>query len=250
MVKKLVLLIGLSLFCFKNYGKNKIIILVSPPRSLSTAFLRMMESRGDFYIMHEPLIKPYDFIHYPELTKDWFRTEALSTYQEVKNTIIEKSKTRNVFIKEMGFSAREFLLHDDLIKKDNIYVVFLLRNPHHVVISFYNALNKVSTAQIPHFENLIGYKATWELFENVATIAKNKPIIIRTENLYMNPKETIKRYCDHIGIDFIVESLVWKNLGNSFNGKEWLESKYGNHLQHCIKMQFIVLLLLNHEHMK
>lgn len=39
---------------YADTAPHKIIYLISPPRSLSTLFLRMMHNRGDFLVMNEP----------------------------------------------------------------------------------------------------------------------------------------------------------------------------------------------------
>lgn len=200
----------------------KIIYLISPPRSMSVAFLRMMDARGDFTVLHEPTVRPYDNIHYPELTKDWWNTTAFNTFDEVEEHILQKSKNTNVFVKEMTFSSAEFLQRTGMLKQPNVHTIFLLRNPHHVVISFYNKCNAIPN----EYSRLIGYKETYELFKYALVHGSHKPIILRTEDLYTQPKKTVRAICKALDIAFKPESLHWQDLGPGFSGEhEWREIK-------------------------
>jgi len=58
--------------------------MISPPRSLSVDFLRMMEARGDFAVFQEPSQKAYDLLYYPELAQKWFINNTPNTFSEVK----------------------------------------------------------------------------------------------------------------------------------------------------------------------
>ncbi len=213
-----------------NGNQNKIIYLISPPRSLSIAFLRMMHARGDFKIMHEPCVLPYDLIHYKEHTKDWFRKDVPGTYQKVKEKIVQEAKNSNLFIKDMGFACRDLFLNDvEFIKNTNIQFVFLLRNPHHAILSFYNKTKEVFDG----FSDLIGYKSCYEIFKEVKKFSTLSPLIIYTEDLYSNPKETVQKFCANVQIPFIESSLSWQDLGENFEGfKEWGETKFKEHTQH------------------
>jgi len=208
---------------------KKIVYLISPPRSLSVAFLRMMEARGDFYIMHEPSQQAYDLIYYPELTKNWFKENTPRTFQEVKQNIFSKSKKANVFVKEMSFVVHDFLQKDiELVKNKNVYFIFMIRNPHHSVISFYNKVNDV----VDGFSDLIGYKACYEIFQDIKKRGANFPIIIYSEDLYTRPSDTVKYLCKHIGIPFKESSLHWSDLGENFSGEPWSEIKHKELARH------------------
>ncbi len=184
--------------------QNKIIYLISPPRSLSVAFLRMIAARGDFTILHEPSQWAFDSIHYHDLTKDWFRQDAPATFEDVKKKIFTHALTSNVFVKEMSFAVRDFLLQDnELIQDNRVYFILLLRDPHHTVISFY----KKTLGVFKGFSDVIGYKDAYELFEKIKHQAVHAPLIILSEDLYNSPKETIQKFCDHVGIEFKDSSL-------------------------------------------
>jgi hypothetical protein len=211
-------------FCLLS--EHKIVYLISPPRSLSTAFLRMMEARGDFTIINEPSIKPFN------KNKNYidFYDHAPTNFDDIKEKIFTASETSNVFIKEISRPLLYFLKNDkDLSCKENIYFVVLVRNPHHSIISMYRKVKSCFNG----FSELIGYKATYELLQLIQNTYCNKPLIIRSEDLYEKPEQTIKKFCDHVGLEFKKESLHWQDLGDDFTGiNEWHETKEKHHTYH------------------
>lgn len=216
----------------KSNTAHKIVYLISPPRSLSVAFMRMMAARGDFAIIHEPsqlpLCKQKGFTQ----AEEWFLKGTASCFQDVTNLILEKAKTSNVFVKEM-VTAAELLLQDNsaLVKNPNVYFVFLMRNPHHTIISF----SKKSTVSgdATTFSYLTGYKILYELYNYLSENAVHKPYLILTEDLYNNPEKTLKGYCAYLKIPYLPQALQWESLGSEFTGqKEWGEVKKTGAIQH------------------
>ena len=228
------LLLTLSLISM-SYCTNKIVYLISPPRSLSVAFLRMMQARGDFSIMHEPSQSVlFARTHPAEVFQDWFRSDAFQSYDEVKAAILQKAENNNLFIKEISFGVRDFHCQDfQLMQNPNAYFVFLVRSPHHTIISMYKKLkDNFSDLSIP-FCDLIGYKEEYDIFMTVKNHGSHQPYLIFTEDLYTNPDTTIQKFCDHVGIAFKPESLHWDDLGESFDGQEqWQEAKHAELAQY------------------
>ena len=130
-------------------GSNKIIYLISPPRSSSVAFLRMMQARNDFIIMHEPTILAHHFFNHTKefesgIITEWYNENAPKTFEEVKKQILENACIGQVFVKEMGFAAKDFLVENkDFASAQNVTFVILLRNPHHAIISFYKKVEDI-----------------------------------------------------------------------------------------------------------
>lgn len=211
---------------------NKIIYLVSPPRSLSVAFTRMMYERGDFEIFHEPSQLVYNKKYFPEHVH-WWRPDAPQTYDEVKNRIFsafKESDFKNVFVKEMSFAVSDWLLNDpEFIQNENIYFVFLIRDPLYSAISFYKRVNE----NIPLLKDLLGYESLYNIFERVKTESKHGAFIIHSDELCTDPAKIIEKLCQHTNIPFIPESLSWPNLDSSFDFfQEWHENKIGPHIHH------------------
>ena len=216
------------LFMTTSFCNHKIVYFISPPRSLSVAFLRMMQARGDFAIMHEPSQLVFNLANSPDLVQSWYRQGALRSYAQVKQSILQEAQTHNVFVKEMSFAVRDFHLNDfELMKNPDVYFVFLVRNPHHTTISMYKKIAHVFDSVSHQMPYLIGYKDACDIFKVAQSNALNEPYVMSTEDLYNNPEETIKKFCEHVGIDFKPESLHWEDLGTDFDGlKDWHEAKY------------------------
>lgn len=208
---------------------HKIIYLISPPRSLSVAFLRMMQARDDFQIIHEPSIHPHALLYYPELTQEWFSGNTFKTFDNVTQEILKAAHESNVFIKDMSWGTKKVLeINSELLGNPDIYFVFLVRNPHHSIISFYK---KIPIYQ-DSFSFLIGYKSLYEVYKLLEGKTVHKPLIIYSEDLYQNPEKTIAKFCDTVGILFEPDSLSWNNMGNNFTGKEWCEDKSPSEIYH------------------
>ncbi|MES2345385.1 MAG: sulfotransferase domain-containing protein [Chlamydiota bacterium] len=217
-----------SLFVYSEES-HKVVYLISPPRSLSVGFLRMIEARGDFKIFHEPTIPVYHKINNLSFSHDWFRKGVFQSFDEIKEAIFKADS--HVFVKEMSFSFKN-LIDEDLMTKPNVYFVFLLRNPHHTIISLYNKIGSI----VEDFHEAVGYESTYEIFQTIQKYSTKKPLILFSEELASAPESTVKMFCDYVGIPFKEESLIWKNLGENFNGhQEWNESKRGELTQHWHK---------------
>lgn len=217
-----------SLCCSES--EHKIVYLISGPRALSTVFLRMIESRGDFIIYHEPTVPVYDKVHYADLTESWFRKDANVTFEEVKGKLFESQKKSNVFIKDMSFSSHPYILNDlDFIKNPSVQFLFLVRNPHHSSISFYLKVNDI----VPGMSDLIGLKKLFELYEQTRNVNPKSAKIIFSEQLYNEPRLTMAAICTHLDIPFSEKAFKWKKYDENFQGfTEWDEQKVENHINH------------------
>lgn len=215
----------LSVFQVTSNAHNKIIYLISPPRSLSVAFTRMMQARGDFEVFHEPSQCLFNALVNPDRSTwtVWYRDEIWKSFDEVKEAILKEAQTKNVFVKEMGFALKEFIVNDnELLQDPDIFFVFLLRNPHSTTISYYKKL----PVTLPNLNDIIGYKPCYDIYNTICASGVRKPLIIKTEELYSDPAKIIQKFCHYCEIPFIPESLHWDDLGDSFSGiKEWHESK-------------------------
>lgn len=213
---------------------NKIIFLIAPPRSLSTAFLRMMEQRHDLQIINEPASCVYYQQYFPNAEATYHK-DVLKSYEAVHETIASSAKESSLFIKEMGFAFAELIsAKPDLISAPNISHVFLLRNPHHCLISYYRKLRpELVEILLPYLEQLTGFEALYDSFKKVCAQAANKPLIIHAEDLISNSEQTVQALCEHIKLPHLPDSLHWKSLGDEFTGaQEWHEFKKREYTHH------------------
>lgn len=76
-------------------ANNRIVYLISNPRSSMLEFLRMIGERGDFKVMHIPA--NYAYCHandYVELVKGWYREDAPSNYVQAKEDILKEAEKK------------------------------------------------------------------------------------------------------------------------------------------------------------
>lgn len=225
-MKQKILFIIIYFWVLQMSAKHKIVYLISPPRSMSVAFLRMMEARQDFAILHEPSQYAYDLEYYPEVTS-WFKKDAPKNYNEVKQLIFQRAQNSNVFVKEISFAVERFMAQDnELIKDPRVHFVFLLRNPYDSLISFYKKCSDETSLRHPEFSYWIGYEALYKIFQDIKQRAINKPLFIFADELCTKPKETIEHFCHHVGIEFKECSLAWPSLNENFSAENWNEIKH------------------------
>lgn len=211
-------------------AQHKIIYLISPPRSLSVGFLRMMEARKDCVIMHEPSHWAWCYKHVYDDVQHWYKKDSATTFDQVKQTIFKHAEHTNVFIKEMSFAGRDFLINDpDFLANPQVYFVFLLRDPHSTIVSFTKKASSACRHRL--FSYLMGYQAAYAIFEKVKACGAHPPLIILSEELAANPEKIVQQFCQHVGIPFKPEALHWDNLGTDFDGQEWGELKYKDAFQ-------------------
>ncbi len=225
-------LFGLICFGFSllNAGEHKIIYMITSPRTMSTAFLRMMDNRGDFAVYNEQMIAVYNHKYESDGLKKCFNEFALDSFDKVKQQLFEGLKKNNLFVKEMSFSVKRFLIDDqEFIRNPKIQFVFLVRNPHASLISFY----KKCQEQTEDLDFFIGLKELYELFQVIKQESPNAVKILFTEDLSCNAHSTIEAFCSHYQLSFKESQLHWNAYDCNFTGmKEWHESKFPKYLMH------------------
>lgn len=207
-------------------AEHPIVILISPPRSCSTAFLRMMHARGDFVCLHEHMTVVYGLSHHYDIVKDWYRKEMNipQSYADITKTITTAAEKSPVFAKEMTIPVDEFLQQQpDFLTKKNVFFIFLVRNPHHSIVSFYKGHDEKIFGEFPTW---ISTKSTHALFEKIKTTGYNQPLIVCAEDLYTNPEQTAKGVCKYLSLSFVPSMINWRKLSNDFTGaQDWHELK-------------------------
>lgn len=211
-------------FSFNLSADYPIIYMVATPRSLSTAFTRMMYERGDFAIFHEPSVSPFAMLIRPTFVEENFTSQCYLTFEAVKESLFAEASVQPVFVKDVSFSIEDFLCQDErFVANDQLRFCFLLRNPHHAAISFFLK----NPAQVDRLSRLMGYEQMYHILECVERITHKKPYLIMAEDLYHDPEKIVSEYCAWAEIPFMPESLSWEPLGNAFDlQEEWHEYKF------------------------
>lgn len=208
---------------------NKIIYLISPPRTLSTVFLRFMDARGDMVIYNEPS----QYAYLSQLSgggiPGGFNTDiAFKTYAEAKKTILASAEERMVFVKDPSCAAYASIYNDEAFLTDaNIEFCFIIRDPHASIISYYRALG-IDWRGLQDFgwsvERRI-YELQYALYKKITRLRKQAPVVISSEELAQHPAQMLSAFCDVMAIEFNATMLNWPSLQDTFDPVDWHDSK-------------------------
>jgi len=180
---------------------NKNIALWVHPRSLSTAFERMMMERGDFRVLHEPFSLVYYYIEkraYGE--KMHPDPNAPKSWKETVEYVLKQAKTKPIFFKDMSYHV---IYHADKNFLNNFTNTFLIRDPEPTLLSHYRINQKFTLEEA-------GYETTYKLYKMTEEIVGKPPVVVDATDLEDNPERVIKEYCEEVGIPFIPEGLNWR----------------------------------------
>jgi hypothetical protein len=173
------------------------------PRSMSTATERIMRTRGDLTVMHEP------FLHYHYLGKDrdvfpgFAAIEGHPTdFKGTVEMIFEAAKDAPVFFKDMAYyplpdivEAPEFLAE--------VKHTFLVRDPAASIIS-YQKLD-------PDFKGEeTGLQAQWDLLQALDTL-KVDATVLRAEDIQRDPRGVVGAWWKMLGLSFQEHAFSWQN---------------------------------------
>lgn len=190
--------------------KKCIIASVSTPRSLSTALMRLFSARGDFVVINEPGIYFYGLK----------QGDPIAYIDKVL-------QQDNVFLKEISSPKNSLLLTQEgcnLFKQKNVYTIFLVRDPHHTIISFFNKSERFLKTQF--------YEKLYEALHFLTREAANKPVILFSEDLYNRPEVVYQALCSYSGIPYIAEALSWQSLDEETAQKTWSNAARSSSMFH------------------
>lgn len=178
------------------------IVLWSTPRSVSTAFERMMRERGD----HQVFTEPFSAAYYDGPDRVSTRFDPLDgkgegpTYDEVWQELATAAEQGPVFVKEMPHHLGPHLNADAFSRFQN---TFLIRDPAWAVPSM---LAKWPDAN----DEELGYAAHHRAFELAADLAGEVPPVIDAADLRREPERIVKLWCDAVGVTFVPDALAWE----------------------------------------
>ena len=143
-----------------------LLALWATPRTLSTAFSRMMIERGDHLVLDEPWSRAYYFG--PERRSERFPLVfPESTYAAVEAGVLAAAAQGRVFIKDMAYQARPGITDDALRAMSH---TFLIRDPRAALPSF--------EAKWPDItDDEAGYASQRELFERIRGLGC-RPVVV------------------------------------------------------------------------
>lgn len=227
MTYKTSILFSLVVFSNNLYTQNKIIYLISPPRTLSTVFLRCMHARDDMIIYFEPSQYAFLAAHKPQaLSRVYNPHIPFKTYDEVKKTILKSAEKGPVFVKDPCCAAYECLYNDEtFLANPNIEFCFLIRDPHVSLVSYYKAGDPANSNGFDWIIDWFVYERHYALFKKISKIRNKVPLVLSSEELAADPATYIHQFCKHMNIDFKDSMLAWPSLENTFDPLAWNEYK-------------------------
>ncbi|MFF1376341.1 sulfotransferase family protein [Streptomyces sp. NPDC058308] len=188
-----------------HQGHN-LLFLWSPPRSLSTAFLRMMIERGDHLVVHEPfsslVVQGYAVVE----------GEKISDQYQLLDALKDISTRRRVFVKETT-EYRYDIVDAPEFPKIGCHT-FLIRDPESVIPSHYAMKPDITCAEI-------GFEHQCEIFRIVHESVGACPVVFAAERLAAEPAAVVRDYCSRVGIDFTESHLSWEPE----NREEWSRTR-------------------------
>lgn len=195
-----------------NWGIN----LLSGPRNISTALMYSFAQHSKVKVIDEPF-----YAHYLKITgiDHPGRNETLasmsSDFDEIISKLDLKKKGSSLFLKNMAHHVIDMPM-DWLLDYKN---VFLIRSPEFVIASY------IKNLEYPNIDDL-GYKRAYELKE---FLSKNNQdfIIMESEEILKNPKESLSKICNFAGLDFEKSMLQWE-AGPRIEDGAWAEYWYAN----------------------
>lgn len=174
-------------------------VLWATPRTVSTAFERMMIERGDHVVLDEPWSRAYYFG--PQRRSDRFPlTFPESTYAAVERGVLAAASDDDVFLKDMAYHAAPGITDDALRAMTHS---FLIRDP-------VAALASLRRRWPDHTDDEAGYAAQLDMFRRVRAVTGTVPVVIDSDALRTDPRHVVGIWCDRMGLDHRPDALAWQ----------------------------------------
>jgi len=175
---------------------KRILALWSAPRSRSTAFLKMMAQRDDYFVLHEP------FSHVADFGSTTVGDRAVRSEAELIAALRELAGTTPVFFKDTTDFRYPGVLADKAFLAEVTHT-FLIRHPAAAIASHF-ALNRSLG------RDEIGFAWLADIYDAVAQRTGTAPAVVDSDDLIAHPEATVEEYCRQVGIPFLPEALQWQ----------------------------------------
>ena len=200
----------------------KRVILWSAPRCLSTAFYRSITTLKKTKTFFELYSGVYHFgpnrcsEMYPQLLDSELTLEGLSvsdlTYDTAKRlTVADYPDVDIVFTKELACYLPESMYEDMVSGKfEDVIHTFLIRDPERALYSNYKALLKhqVQGSYLDPPEG--GFNELYKFYNFIKERKGVSPVVVNASDLQTRPGETMKCYCEAVGIPFDPKMITWE----------------------------------------
>lgn len=181
---------------------HAIIALWSHPRSMSTAFERIMRARGDLECLHEPFM--YDY-YINRSTKEMPHFDAMDehpkSYDAIRAMILAKAENGPVFFKDMSYYVVPHIFGDAEFL-DRLTHSFLIREPKASIVSY----AKLDPGML--LEE-IGLEAQWIHAEYLIRRTGKPPVVVQSETVQADPHGQMRKYWQAVGLADRPQALDW-----------------------------------------
>lgn len=181
---------------------HPIVALWSHPRSMSTAFERIMRSRGDMDCLHEPFMYDY-YVNRAKRTMPHFdaRADHPRTYTAIRDMILARAEAAPVFFKDMSYYVVPHIF-DDPAFLDRVTSSFLVRDLKAAIVSYARLDPDLTLEEI-------GIEAQWQHFSRLLSRSGRPPAVVRSESVQADPQGQMRRYFAAVGLPDRPQALDW-----------------------------------------
>lgn len=201
------------------------IAMWSGPRNLSTALMRSFSSRSDCAVLDEPF-----YAHYLKETGIGHpgREQVIAAYENDWRKVVEFISGPVPGGKHLWYQkhmAHHMLPHIDsqiLIDGGALVHAFLIRDPAEVIPSYTKVYRNMTLAET-------GLPYQVDLFDRATRATGKTPPVIDAKDVQLDPKRTLSRLCEAMGIEFTEKMLGWKPGPHPDDGNwapYWYDSVY------------------------
>lgn len=192
---------------------HPIIALWAVPRSVSTAFERMIAARGDFTVFNEP----YSACYYygPDRVNTRYPAEAPCDDHKPAKILLKMQRAaaeRPVFFKDMAYHVRNLLSPDFLAPFTN---TVLIRDPRRSIPSLYKKIPDFSLEET-------GFEQLARLVDIVTASTGRPPPVIDGRALRTDPASVAHAWCESVGVPFEPAALNW-TPGHEAHWDRWTD---------------------------
>ncbi|WP_147373895.1 hypothetical protein [Massilia cavernae] len=180
---------------------KRLFVMWAPPRSLSTAFVRIVAARADFTILHEPLCDLAACGHYLD-KRAGAPAHQVDSAQALFDYVELLRRDGQVFIKDTCEYAYDDVLAGTAYLRDATHV-FMLRDPEKVINSHYHINPDLRCAEV-------GYEHLARVYKLVRAESHNAPLFVDADQLAADPDGTMARFCASAGLAHMPDSLRWE----------------------------------------
>ncbi|RLQ23271.1 hypothetical protein DWB85_04140 [Seongchinamella sediminis] len=192
----------------------------SGPRNISTALMRSWENRPDCSVVDEPFYAAYladTGLDHP------CREQILLTQSTDYGKVIEELTRTPVatalqYQKQMTHHIPRGMAMDWCADFKHC---FLIRDPAQVIASYVQKMPDVN-------EDAIGIRRQAELFEQIAGLSGDVPLVIDSNDVLKNPEKVLGELCQRLGIEFYREAMLHWPTGRRDSDGIWASHWYHN----------------------